>query len=72
MKKALKTRRKRSQDMLEEYDFSGGLRGKYAERWLAGANVVVLAPDVAASFRDSRTVNEALRALKAISRTASS
>jgi hypothetical protein len=35
-------------EMLEEYDFSGGVRGKYATRFAEGANVVVvLDPDVA-------------------------
>lgn len=46
-----------------EYDFSNGLRGRYAERYRAGANVVVLEPDVAKFFRDSSAVNEALRDL---------
>jgi hypothetical protein len=31
-------------DMREEYDFSGGVRGKYAERFAQGSNVVVLDP----------------------------
>jgi hypothetical protein len=55
-------------DMLGEYDFSKGVRGKYAERYAAGTNVVVLAPDVAAVFRDADSVNEALRALIKIAR----
>ncbi|HEX3229581.1 MAG TPA: hypothetical protein VHQ95_11475 [Pyrinomonadaceae bacterium] len=33
------------QEMLEEYDFSDGVRGKYVERFAEGANVVVLDPD---------------------------
>ena len=49
--------------MLDEYDFSGGVRGKYAKRYAAGTNVVVLAPDVAAAFPDAASVNDALRAL---------
>lgn len=48
-------------DLLDEYDFSGGIRGKYAERYAAGTNVVMLDPDVAAAFPDERAVNEALR-----------
>lgn len=47
-----------------EYDFSAGVRGKYAERFAAGSNVVVLDPDVAEAFPNSETVNRALRALK--------
>jgi hypothetical protein len=54
------------QEMLEEYDFSGGVRGKYANRFAAGANVVVLDPDVAEVFSDSDSVNQALRALAGI------
>ena len=52
--------------MLKEYDFSKGVRGKYAKRFRAGTNVVVLAPDVARVFRDSDSVNRALRALTRI------
>ena len=61
MKKATKTRR--DPDMLNEYDFSKGVRGKYAKRFAKGSNVVVLSPDVAKVFPDSASVNEALRAL---------
>lgn len=50
-------------DMREEYDFSGGVRGKYAERYAEGTNLVLLDPDVARVFPDSAAVNEALRAL---------
>ena len=34
-------------DMLEEYDFSKGVRGKYAKRYAEGTNVVLIDPDVA-------------------------
>ena len=53
-------------DMLEEYDFSGGIRGKYAKRYAEGTNVVVIDPDVAEYFPDHDSVNEALRSLAAI------
>ena len=53
-------------DMLQEYDFSGGIRGKYAKRYQEGANVVVIEPDVAEYFPDHESVNEALRGLAAI------
>jgi len=53
-------------DMLDEYDFSGGVRGKYVNRFATGSNVVVLDPDVARVFTDSESVNEALRALATI------
>jgi len=47
----------------DEYDFSGGVRGKYAEAYAEGTNVVLLDSDVAAVFPDSESVNRALRAL---------
>lgn len=50
-------------DLLPEYDFSNGVRGKYVQRLAAGSNIVVLAPDVAELFPDSESVNEALRTL---------
>ena len=50
-------------DLLPEYDFSKGVRGKYVQRLAASSNVVVVAPDVALLFADSDAVNEALRAL---------
>ena len=49
--------------MVPEYDFSKGVRGKYAKRYAAGSNVVVLSPDVAKRFPDSDSVNKALRTL---------
>jgi hypothetical protein len=59
-------------DMLEEYDFSKGVRGKHAERYATGTNVVLLAPDVAAAFPDSSSVNDALRMLIKIAQQSSS
>jgi hypothetical protein len=53
-------------DMLEGYDFSGGVRGKYAKRYAEGTNVVVIDPDVVQYFPDHEAVNEALRGLAAI------
>jgi len=52
-----------SEDMLPEYDFSGGVRGKYAGRFAKGTIMVVLDPDVAEVFPDTSSVNKALRAL---------
>ena len=57
---------KKDPDMLEEYDFSGGVRGKYAKRYAEGTNVVVIDPDVAEYFPDNEAVNNALRSLTAI------
>ncbi len=53
----------KNKDMLPEYNFSNGVRGKYAKRYAKGANIVVLSPDVSAVFKDSISVNEALRSL---------
>ena len=51
--------------MRAEYDFSGGIRGKYAARYRAGTNVVLLDPEVAEAFPSSKAVNDALRAMMA-------
>jgi hypothetical protein len=59
-------------ELRPEYDLSqlkGGVRGKYAERYRAGSNVVVLAPDVAEAFPNEEAVNEALRLLIKIATT---
>jgi hypothetical protein len=49
--------------MQSEYDFSGGVRGKYARCYAQGTNVVVLEPDVAKAFPNADAVNSSLRAL---------
>jgi len=54
--------------MRSEYDFSKGVRGKYAQRFREGTNVVVLAPEVAELFPDSAAVNDALKALVQIAK----
>ncbi len=53
-------------DLRPEYDFSqlkGGVRGKYVDRYKAGTNLVLLAPDVAEIFPTDEAVNDALRLL---------
>lgn len=55
-------------EMRDEYDFRGGVRGKYAARYAAGTNVVLLDADVAEVFYDAESVNRALRALAGIIR----
>ena len=45
-----------------------GVRGKYAARYQAGTNLVLLAPDVAAAFPTSEAVNEALRLLMQVAK----
>ncbi|MDQ2944782.1 MAG: hypothetical protein M3Y27_02345 [Acidobacteriota bacterium] len=56
----------RTVEMRAEYDFSGGVRGKYAAEYARGTNVVVLDPELAAVFPDSESVNDALRSFLAI------
>ncbi len=50
-------------DLLDEYDFSEGVRGKYTQRDREGTNIVRLDDDVAKIFPDAKSVNAALRAL---------
>jgi hypothetical protein len=56
---------KPSDELRPEYDGSqllkGAVRGKYAKRFHAGTNLVLLEPDIRKAFRDERAVNEALR-----------
>lgn len=56
------------EEMLDEYDFSGGVRGKYVSRFKKGGNVVILDPDVAEFFNDSESVNDVLRSIMHIIR----
>lgn len=58
-----------SDEMRPEYDFSGGVRGKYYEAYMNSSNVVILDPDVAEVFPDSASVNEALRLLAKIAKS---
>ncbi len=60
-------------EMRPEYDFRGGVRGKYAKAFAHGSNIVVLEPDLVAAFPSASAVNKALRAYlkgKSVSRTA--
>lgn len=50
-------------ELLPEYDLTGGVRGKYVDRYRQGTNVVLLDPDVAEKFPTSESVNAALRRL---------
>jgi hypothetical protein len=52
-----------SSEMRPEYDFSEGVRGKHHESYREGTNVVLLDSDIARVFRDSASVNRALRLL---------
>jgi hypothetical protein len=59
-------------DLRPEYDLAaimkGGVRGKYVERYRAGTNLVLLAPDVARAFPSDEAVNEALRLVMQLAR----
>lgn len=57
---------KQEKEMLSEYDFSKGIRGKYATRFRKGTNIIVIEPDLAKIFPNSETVNETLRAVAKI------
>lgn len=72
MKKA--TDNDNSDELREEYNLAeipGIVRGKYAERARKGSNIIVLAPDVAEAFPDAESVNEALRLLINLAKSAS-
>ncbi len=58
--------KRKAVDMRAEYDFSGGVRGKYVDRYSRGTNVVLLDPALADAFPDSKSVNDALRELLAV------
>ncbi len=67
-----KTKKKNPDELRDEYDFSklpGGVKGKYAQRFRAGTNLAILAPDVAKAFPTNESVNEALRMLMKIAKT---
>ncbi|MEW5768257.1 MAG: hypothetical protein AB1797_11680 [bacterium] len=59
-------------ELRPEYDLAellkGGVRGKYAERYREGTNLVLLRPDVAAAFPDSDAVNKALQLVIQVSK----
>ena len=52
-------------ELRPEYDMKsllkGGMRGKYAQRYREGTNLVLLEPEVAKAFPNERAVNEALK-----------
>ena len=60
-------------DLRPEYDetvLRDGVRGKYYESYQEGTNVVLLEPEVARAFPDAKAVNEALRMLLSLAKTA--
>ncbi len=67
MKKPLKVA---AEETRAEYDFSSGVRGKYAKLYGRGTNVVLIDPELAGAFPDSASVNSALEALVTIAKRA--
>ena len=69
----MKNRPRRTHNELRSeynFDYSKAIRGRYHQRLSKeGANVVVLEPDIAKAFRDSATVNDALRSLLELARS---
>ena len=52
---------KESEELRPEYDFSAGVRGKYATQFAVGTNLVLLDADLARAFPSAAAVNKALR-----------
>jgi len=62
----MKRAAKATDELRAEYDFAsmaGGVRGKYAERYRQGVNIVKLDDDISSYFPDAKSVNDALRSL---------
>ena len=61
----MKKRSEQKDKLRPEYDMrsllKGGVRGKYAARYRAGTNLVLLEPEVAKAFPNDKAVNEALK-----------
>ena len=60
-----KPKRRMTDELRPEYNLrqllKGAVRGKYAKRYHAGTNLVLLDPDIRKAFRDEQAVNDALR-----------
>ncbi len=63
MNRKVDSKRTGEPEILPEYDFSEGVRGKYAKKFARHNNLVIIERDLARHFGDSRSVNEALRTL---------
>lgn len=62
----MKKRKTRTEDELRpQYDLrqllKSGVRGKYAKRYHAGTNLILLDPEVRRAFRSEGAINDALR-----------
>ena len=60
-----KSKDEKGDELRAEYDLRDllkeGVQGKYADRFLEGANLVLLDQDIAEAFPTDKAVNEALR-----------
>lgn len=63
-----KVNKSKNDDMLPHYDFSSGVRGKYAKRVRSGTNLVLLDPDLAEIYPDAESVNKVLRTVAEIAK----
>ncbi|MBN1411663.1 MAG: hypothetical protein JW969_12520 [Spirochaetales bacterium] len=59
----MKNNKQKETEMLPEYDFSKGVRGKYHKAYKEGTNIVILEPEIMKEFPDSKSVNKGLREL---------
>ena len=63
--KPMKKKTELNDELRLEYDLKsllkGSVRGKYATRYRAGTNLVLLEPEVAKAFPNEKAVNEALK-----------
>ncbi len=61
----MKTQPEQNDELHPEYDLKpllkDGVRGKYAARYHAGTNLVLLEPEVARAFPNEKSVNDALK-----------
>jgi len=61
----MKKKSELTDELRPEYEMKsllkGGVRGKYATRYRAGTNLVLLEPEVAKAFPNDKAVNEALK-----------
>ena len=61
----MKKRTEQKDELRPEYDMKsllkGGVQGKYAARYRAGTNLVLLEPEVAKAFPNDKDVNDALK-----------
>jgi hypothetical protein len=67
---------KANDELRPEYDLRQllkvGVRGKYAKRYHAGTNLVLLDPDIRKAFRSEKAVNDALRLVLELRKVGSS